>query len=60
VPDISQGEKTADAVAALKAVGLVPELDNTIDGGVLGRVLSVDPGPGKLVHVGSTVVLKIV
>jgi eukaryotic-like serine/threonine-protein kinase len=60
VPDIGQGEKSEDAIAALKAVGLVPSIDDSIDGGVLDRVLSVDPAPGKLVHVGSTVTLKIV
>jgi serine/threonine-protein kinase len=60
VPQINQGAKTEDAVAALKAVGLVPSIDNTIDGGVLDRVLSVDPAPGTLVRVGSPVTLKIV
>ncbi|MDT4925513.1 MAG: eukaryotic-like serine/threonine-protein kinase [Pseudonocardiales bacterium] len=60
VPQINQGARTEDAVAALKAVGLVPNIDNTIDGGVLDRVLSVDPAPDTLVPVGSTVTLKIV
>jgi serine/threonine-protein kinase len=60
VPTIVQGERKEDAAAALTAVGLVPQFDNTIDGGALGKVLSVSPAPGETVHAGSTVTLTIV
>ncbi|MCW2496514.1 Stk1 family PASTA domain-containing Ser/Thr kinase, partial [Jatrophihabitans sp.] len=60
VPKITRGESSEDAVAALQAAGLVPKLDKSFDGGVLDRVLSVSPGSGKTVQIGSTVKLIIV
>jgi serine/threonine-protein kinase len=60
VPPITQGESSEDASAALKAVGLVPKLDTSLDGGAFDRVYAVRPGPGTSVVVGSTVVLVVV
>ncbi|HET8583016.1 MAG TPA: Stk1 family PASTA domain-containing Ser/Thr kinase [Jatrophihabitans sp.] len=60
VPKIQRRESSEEASAALQAVGLVPQLDTSFDGGVLDEVVSVDPQPGTLVKVGSTVVLTVV
>jgi serine/threonine-protein kinase len=60
VPQITSGEPVDSVEAALRAIGLVPHLDRSYDGGVLGRVINVDPGPGTQVVVGSTVTLTVV
>jgi Uncharacterized protein conserved in bacteria len=60
VPKIQRRESSEEASAALQAVGLVPQLDTSFDGGVLDEVVAVDPAPGTMVKVGSTVVLTIV
>jgi eukaryotic-like serine/threonine-protein kinase len=60
VPQISQGDSSGSAAEKLRAVGLVPELDKSLDGGAFDKVFSVDPAPGTPVRVGSTVKLKIV
>jgi serine/threonine-protein kinase len=60
VPQIAQGESSEDASAALRAVGLVPQIEKSIDGGVFDKVFSVSPGPGNKVPAGSTVTLTIV
>jgi serine/threonine-protein kinase len=59
VPQIANGETVAAAVAALDAAGLASSLDRSYDGGILGRVVAVDPAPGSAVPVGSTVTLTV-
>jgi serine/threonine-protein kinase len=60
VPQIGSGDPIGTAQAALRAVGLVPQIDRSYDGGVLGRVINIDPGAGTQLPVGSTVTLTVV
>jgi serine/threonine-protein kinase len=60
VPHIGSGEQVAEATAALRAVGLVASLDRSYDGGIFGRVVSVDPEVGRQVPKGWTVTLTVV
>ncbi|GHF06551.1 serine/threonine protein kinase [Amycolatopsis deserti] len=59
VPDISPGTELAQAEAAVKAAGLTPRRDETIDGYSTsvpaGKVLVVDPRPGTQLTIGSPV-----
>jgi serine/threonine-protein kinase len=59
VPQINPGESAEDASAALRAVGLVPEIQSS-DDKFFDLVQKVQPGPGTPVPPGSTVVLKVV
>jgi serine/threonine-protein kinase len=59
VPQISRGESSGDASAALQAVGLVPEIHSS-DGRFFDLVRDVEPGPGTQVPRGSTVILTVV
>jgi serine/threonine-protein kinase len=60
VPKIKRGTSTADAEAALSAVGLTWVIDDSFDGGVLDRVVGVSPAPGTQVRSGSTITLTVV
>jgi serine/threonine-protein kinase len=60
VPNIPSGTSTEAAEAALQSVGLKWSLDKHLDGGILDRVVDVNPGPGTRVHSGTTVTLTVV
>ncbi len=55
VPDIKAGTPVADAVAAIKAVGLVPDVRPFGGAGTPTTVLAITPDSGTSVHAGSTV-----
>jgi membrane peptidoglycan carboxypeptidase len=60
VPSGLAGMRQADAIAALKSVGLEPVIVQQSDPEVsVGRVIAADPGAGTQVPVGSTVTLVV-